>query len=304
MLHQNRRGFLRTTGIGAAAAAVSLFGSRISAVEPYRRPGKPSLRLSLAAYSFRDFFKTGGPDRFDIYNFIDYCADHDCAAELTGYYYPQPITREVLVAMKARCALRGVSISGAATRSDFTMESESDRKRQVDQVKQWIEHSALLGAPYLRIFAGNKPGASIPESQKRCIAALEECGEFAGRHGVYLGLENHGEIVQTAPLLLELVKAVGSQWVGINLDTTNFRTSDPYADIEQCAPYAINVQYKPEIHPLGKSPQATDLKRVVKILRGANYQGFVALEYESKENPQVAVPRILEEMRSAFADKA
>ena len=38
------------------------------------------------------------------------------------------------------------------------------------------------------------------------------------------------------------------------------------------------------------------MKRVVKILREANYQGYVALEYEAAEDPWTAVPRLLKEM--------
>ena len=33
----------------------------------------------------------------------------------------------------------------------------------------------------------------------------------------------------------------------------------------------------------------------------ANYQGFVALEYEATEDPWVAVPRALKQMKEAFA---
>jgi len=39
----------------------------------------------------------------------------------------------------------------------------------------------------------------------------------------------------------------------------------------------------------------------VKILRDANYQGYVALEYESKEDPWTAVPRLLKQMKELFA---
>ena len=40
-----------------------------------------------------------------------------------------------------------------------------------------------------------------------------------------------------------------------------------------------------------------DLGRVVKILEDVNYRGWVALEYEDEEEPKVAVPRYLAELR-------
>jgi hypothetical protein len=35
----------------------------------------------------------------------------------------------------------------------------------------------------------------------------------------------------------------------------------------------------------------------VKILKDANFHGYVALEYEAAEDPKVAVPRFVKELR-------
>ena len=42
------------------------------------------------------------------------------------------------------------------------------------------------------------------------------------------------------------------------------------------------------------------MSRVVKILRDANYQGYVALEYEAKEDPWKTIPDWLEKLRAAM----
>src|SRR6185503_139495 len=153
------------------------------------------------------------------------------------------------------------------------------RDTEIAGVKKWIDHAAMLGAPHIRVFAGNLQKNSMLEEAKRfAIAGLEECCDYAGKKGVFLGLENHGGIVAEPKDLLEIVQAVKSPWVGINLDTGNFHTDDPYADLARCAPYAVNVQVKSEIQPrTAKKKEAADLARLVKILRDTNYQGFVAL---------------------------
>jgi len=134
-------------------------------------------------------------------------------------------------------------------------------------------------------------------------------GEVDRRIGVAAGcvgrLENPavnrgiGEpgIVAEPEDLLDIVKAVKSPWVGINLDTGNFHTDDPYKDLASCAPYAVNVQVKAEIQKRGQKKEWADLKREIQILRDANYQGYVALEYESAEDPWTAVPRLLKELK-------
>ena len=45
----------------------------------------------------------------------------------------------------------------------------------------------------------------------------------------------------------------------------------------------------------------TDLKRVADILRSANYQGYVALEYEAAADPYTAIPPLLKKLRATFA---
>jgi sugar phosphate isomerase/epimerase len=169
-------------------------------------------------------------------------------------------------------------------------------------VKKWIDYAATLAAPHIRIFAGSKAaGMTKEEAQKLCIEAIEECCAYAGTKGVVLGLENHGGIVEEPADLLEIVHAVKSPWFGINLDTGNFHTDDPYADLAACAPYAVNVQVKAVIRRRGqKTDEPSDLKRVAKLLRDANYQGYVALEYEMPEDPWTTIPRLLEELRAAI----
>ena len=62
------------------------------------------------------------------------------------------------------------------------------------------------------------------------------------------------------------------------------------------APYGVCVQVKTEVSPNGKKEPA-DLARMVKILKDANYHGYLALEYEAAEDPKVAVPRHIKELR-------
>ena len=100
--------------------------------------------------------------------------------------------------------------------------------------------------------------------------------------------------------MLALVRAIKSDWFGVNLDTGNFRTKNPYADLERLAPYAVVVQIKTEIQREGRKPEEADLKRKVTMLRQVNYRGYVALEYEASEDPKTAVPRYARQLRELF----
>jgi sugar phosphate isomerase/epimerase len=302
-----RRTFLKS-GMLALAAGASV-GNR--AVHPFARPGKARLLLSLAAYSFRDYFKDGergqkkripAGKEMDMLRFVDYCAEHGCeGAEVTSYYFPADLTTEYLLKLKRHAFLRGIAVSGTAVGNTFTPPAGEKRKKEIEAVKRWIDRAAILGAPHIRVFAGSLDGQSLEAAQKHCIEALSECADYAGEKGVFLGVENHGGIVAEPEPLLEIIKAVQSPWVGINLDSGNFRTDDVYQDFGRCAPYAVNVQIKTEITPRGQKTQPADLKRFSQILRDAQYQGYIALEYEAAEDPYIAVPRALAELREFFS---
>jgi len=309
-----RRDFLKATlHSGFTLTGLGLFEALpLSAAEPIKRAGGPRLQLSLAAYSFRDYFKDSNNQhntssdtakRIDLFQFIDYCAEHGCqGTELTSYYFPRDISDQFLIQIKRHAFLRGIAISGTAVGNTFTDPDGAKRGREIASVKQWVDHAAVMGAPHIRIFAGSAPaGMSRDQAVRLCIPAIEECCDYAGGKGTFLGLENHGGIVSTAEEILEIIHAVKSPWFGINLDTGNFHTDDPYADLVKIAPYAVNVQMKGEVRPKGKGDEPADLSRLVKILRDANYQGYVALEYESKEDPWTAVPRLLKQMKELFA---
>jgi sugar phosphate isomerase/epimerase len=266
------------------------------------------LRLGLAAYSFRSFFKFQKnstrevKDRpMDFFKFIDFCAAHGCdGAELTSYFFRHQVTREYLIALRRHAFLRGVDISGSAVGNNFSLPKGEARDAQIAYVKKWIDHAAVLGAPHIRVFAGREPkGVTRAQADQWAIAGLRECCNYAGKRGIFLGIENHDSI-GNAKSLLDFVKAVDHPWFGVNLDSGNFRTANPYEDMAAAASFAVNVQLKVELKIAGKK-EPTDLKRVADILRAANYQGYVALEYEAAADPYSAIPPLLKKLRAIFA---
>lgn len=297
----SRRDFFRTTAAAVVSGGLMSPGSPALAIEPIKRPGpKPDLKLSLAAYSFRQALdlKKGSMTLFD---FIDLAATLPLdAVELTSYYWAET-TDQYAEKLKAHAAGKKLAISGVPVGNSFTSKDEATRRKQIDSVKAWTERAAKVGAKTVRIFAGNlEKGETLADAQKLVVDAMNECCEVAEKVGVMLALENHGGITDTPEHLLELVKPVKSPALGVNIDTGNFHTPDPYADIAKIAPYGVVAQVKTEVYP-GNKKQEADLGRVVKILKDANFHGYVALEYEAAEDAKVAVPRHVKELRKLIS---
>ncbi len=297
MLPTNRRTFLRGT---LAAGALGIGASAVGAIEPIRRIGRPLMRLSLAAYSFRQALNLQQkPPPMNLEGFIDLAAELPLdAVELTAYYFPETSAR-YLARLKGRCTRLGLDISGTAVGNNFCTTNASRLKEQIEHVKRWIEHTSRLGGKTIRIFAGSvERGDTVDNARRRAIDAIQEVCSHAANYGIYLALENHGGITATADQLLAIVRAVKSDWFGVNLDTGNLNTKDPYADLARIAPYAVAVQIKTEIQRAGAKKEEADLKRLIGILRAARYRGYVALEYEASEDPKTGVPRALRTLRS------
>jgi len=180
----------------------------------------------------------------------------------------------------------------------FSLATQTSWKNDAGGWESRTEWHRCVAFGKLADFAGNLAKGDTEEAARgRCVAAIQEACDHAAKYGIYLALENHGGIVATAEQMLAVVKAVQHDWFGVNFDTGNFRTEDPYADLAKIAPYAVVVQIKTEIHPQGKDKQPADLKRLLDILRAAHFRGYVALEYEAAEDPRTAVPKAIAELQ-------
>jgi sugar phosphate isomerase/epimerase len=298
----SRRGFLASTAI----AALSGSAATSRAIEPIRRVGRAHLKLSLAAYSYRDHLAGDNPS-MDLFGFIDLAAEMGLdAVEPTSYYFPRAVTLDYLHRLQQHAFVHGLDISGTAIMNDFCVPDGPQAQHELDHTRAWIDHAAELDAPVVRILSGNwVQGTPDEELEQRVVDRIDALLPYAAERGVMLALENHGGgVTVTAEQLLRLVRAVNGKNFGVNLDTGNFHGDDPYREIAEAAPYAINVQVKTEIRRKGKRKEPADLARVIGILRDANYSGYVVLEYTADEDAKTAVPRYVEMLRSLIASPA
>ena len=306
----NRRKFLKAAAIGSAIpVATGMLTSPLQAEEKASTPDSSFMKLSLAAYSFNRYLPnswrgTPKPDaQMQLEDFIKFCGEQKLdAAELTAYYFPEKVTEEYLASLKQITFRQGLDISGTAIGNDFCVPDEAKLQAELDRAKQWIDYSAMMGAPVIRIFAGKVAKGDTEEAAiERCAATIDQALEHAAKKGVFLALENHGGITATPAQMFKIIEKIKpSPWFGINFDGGNFRTDDPYRDLEQIAPLAINAQIKVSVAPNGTKEPA-DLERIVGILKQANYRGYLVLEYEESEDPWNTIPKLLDRLRELIA---
>ncbi len=304
MVPLTRREILKRGMATAAAGIGALAGSPLArAIPPIGRTRPSHLKLSIAAYSYREYL-TSKPPRMDLFKYVNLAADMALdAVEPTSYYFPKDVSDEYLHRLEQHAFMLGLDISGTAIGNNFCLPPGPKRDEQLASTRLWIDRAAVLDAPVIRIFAGNVPrDATEDQAVQWAIEGIKQSLPYAVSKGITLALENHGGITATPEQILKLVKAVDGPNFGVNLDTGNFRGEDPYAEMAELAPYAVNVQVKTEIHRKGASSnEDADLGRVIAILREARYSGYVVLEYEAAEDPIKAIPRHIKKLRELIS---
>jgi len=278
----------RRTLFQAAAAAAGLGA-------PAETAGKGHFRSAICAYSYRDQLAKKQMTYEDI---IRVCVETGAdGMDTTVYWMPPEPTDEFLFSLKRFAYRNGVWIYSIAIRTDMCRPAGEARDREVATVRKWVDIAAKLGASHIRVFGGQVPkGATEDQAAVWASETLRRAVEYAGQKGVFLGLENHGGITDKAERIVQIVKAAGSPWAGINLDTGNFR-SDVWRQIALCIPYAVNVQVKVEMVQENGKRGPGDWERVIRMLAEGGYRGYLALEYEGKN----AVEDVPQHMRKLTA---
>lgn len=286
-MNPSRRTFLKQAALLPAAAAAGLTVPASARADTSTAIASRPLKLSLNAYSFNQLLldglagKRGGLSLFEV---LEFCMKHGFEAiDPTGYYfpgYPEVPARDFINRFKRHAFSLGLEISGTGIRNDFAQPDAARRAADVARTKAWIEAAADLGAPVLRVFAGAVPKGyeqKWDEAAAWMIDAIGECVEHGQKHGVIIGVQNHGDMLKSSDECLKVMRAVRSPWCGLIVDTGNMLTPDPYFDIAQVLPHAVNWQVKESIYANDRSRPA-DLPRIYHLIRTGGYRGYVPIE--------------------------
>ena len=318
---ENRRQFLS----GSASAVIGLAGlSAANADEPRdatskalaSKPGSwKGNRIAVSTYSFWQF---KNESLRSIENCIDLAADMGFDGVESLHRQMEDESNGYLQKLKQRAFRRGLDLCGFSTHQTFVSPDKEVRQKNVEHTIHCIELAYRLGIPTIRVNTGrwgtskdfdelmaNKgieprlPGVSDDTGFGWVIDGLNQCLPKAEECGVVLGLENHWGLGRTAAGVNRVVDAIKSPWLQITLDTGNF-LEEMYEQMDAIAPRAVLVQAK--TYDGGGTWYTLDLDypRIAAILRKHNYQGYVSLEFEGKEDAKTAVPKSLERLRQAF----
>jgi sugar phosphate isomerase/epimerase len=272
-------------------------------------------KFAIATYSYWHFREP----KVTVQEVIDHAANLGAHGVDVLHVQMDNETPEYLKSLRQRAENNGVELICLSIHQDFVDPDKAVRDQNIEHTLRCIDIAHELGISYIRLNSGRwntiksfdelmanrgiepiLPGFTEDDGFNWCIESITECLPAAEKAGVVLALENHWGLTRTPEGLLRIVNAIGSPWLGVLMDTGNF-LEDPYDKLEQIAAQAVFVQAKTYYGGGEWYTLDLDYPRIAKILKKANYQGYISLEFEGKEDANTGVPKSLELLRQAFS---
>jgi sugar phosphate isomerase/epimerase len=269
------------------------------------------MRLSCLTLSYQNQFRAG---KMDIFSFLTTCRALDLDGADIHINSLKNTSTPHLKEVRRKALDSGLSVSCLGVSTEFGRSAENI-PRELNKAKEAIQVGMFLGAPLLRVFVGSAPSPDkAKEAFDRGVDALRKTAEMGAEAGILVSLQNHSGLTSTGADMLAFLKAVDHPNFTLLMDTGHFAGregpngpkiagttyNDYYHSLEQMAPITRFVRvkfYEPD--STGKE-KYIDYTRVMNILRGVHYNGFLGIVYEGKEDETQAVPRCARYMRQVM----
>jgi sugar phosphate isomerase/epimerase len=314
----HRRTFQSNLLAAAAAAATTAAWNSESSAANVPPGGRTTNPIGISTYSLWRF---KNEEFKDVTKCIDFAADAGFdGVEILLYQISQTemLSNSALQAIKRRSLVHGLPLYGMSTHQGFVSPDPEVRRMNIELTCGQMELCYKLGIPTMRVNTGRwgtskdfdtlmanrgieppLPGYTEEDGYPWVIDALERCLPTAEKCGVTLGLENHWGLGLTPEGVIRIVDAINSPYLQVTLDTGNF-LEDPYTKLQKLAAKTVLLQAKTYYGGGEWYTLELDYQKIAKILRDANYRGWISLEFEGKESYKTAIPKSLELLRNAF----
>jgi len=292
----SRRQFIQTTTASLGAGLLAQSGGLLAATQPALAVGCRDLHLKTA----------GKPDSWSCMRALG--ADGvevDVALDLSCPYLVHPEHKYSLATAEGVRTLVGDLAANNCRITAFMMSNRFDERleQELECARRLAQAAQQLGVKAVRIDV-------VPRKLKReeflpfAIKACKQLCQTAEGTDVRFGVENHSNTTNDPAFLDRLFDGVASPRLGLTLDCANFYwwghpLHDLYGIYEKYAPRVVHTHCKNIAYPADKQnvhrqmgweyakyncpiyEGDIDFKRLIAILRKANYQGDLCIEDES-----------------------
>lgn len=181
----------------------------------------------------------------------------------------------------ARSSLVNVQVD---TRYNLAAEDEAERQESIRHVKEWIDATAYLQSPAVRI----NPGKG---SVEKSIASLKEVNQYAKSKKLALLTENHFGLEMDPSVHVRIIKEVGPNIYTLP-DFGNYPDEIRFEALEKILPYAYLVSAKAAHFNDQLEHTSYDFDRCVRLCEENGFKGVYSVEQWSPEQPDADYEKI------------
>jgi sugar phosphate isomerase/epimerase len=301
----NRRSFLKSAA--AAGVAVGL-GTAPGGMALAAEDTTPLFKISLAEWSFHRTLFDKKMDNLDFSTVAKQTFGIEAVEYVNQFFKDKAHDTAYLTDLKKRAADNGVTnvLIMIDDEGDLGDPDKARRMAAVEKHHKWVEAAKFLGCHSIRVNARSR--GSYEEQMKLAADGLRRLTEFGAQHGIGVIVENHGGLSSNGAWLAGVMKMVDHPNCGTLPDFGNFRVSDTqeydrYQGVAELMPFAKGVSAKSHEFDSDGNEVQTDYFRMMKIVLGAGYHGFVGVEWEGERPSEVEGIRLTQRLLERVRDR-
>ncbi len=296
-----RRGFLVAVGstIGAVAASPSAAWA-----DPRANARRPPFRISLAEWSLHKTIFGGKLDNLDFPKTARREFGIDAVEYVNQFFKDKAKDTDYIAELAKRAADEGVTnvLVMCDGLGDLGAPDASARTKAIEKHFPWVEAAKRLGCHSIRVNAASE--GTFEEQQKLAADGLGRLADYAAQMGMNVIVENHGGLSSNGEWLAGVMRLVDRPNCGTLPDFGNFHDYDRYRGVEELMPFAKGVSAKSHEFDEAGNEVRTDYERMLRLVVGAGYHGWIGIEYEGNALPEHdgirATKKLLERVRDSL----
>ena len=301
----SRRSFLKTSAALGALSMVPPLAVRAAAAktEPFK--------IGLAQWSLnKRFLKRPGAEPLDHLEFakIARSVGIDGIEYVNQMFKDKAKDQAYLGEMKKRAASEGVKslLIMCDGEGNLGAPQEAQRAKTVENHLKWLDAASFLGCHSIRVNAASDGKLSWDEQAKLAADGLHQLCVEGDKRGLWVVVENHGGLSSNGKWLTQVMKLADHKRVGVLPDFGNFYTNrqtgelyNPYQGLREFMPWVKeSVSAKSYDWDTGagkfytedrreKIEMTLDFERLLRIVTGAGFRGYVSIEYEGAKHSEI-----------------
>ncbi len=286
MIDFNRRKFLKITTLLMAA------------------PFVPSLFDLKKDNPLLSFSTLGCPD-WNFQKITDFAMEHSYnGIELRGLLREMDLTKcpefntpQSIAATLSIMKDKNLTFVDLGSSTNLHIADITERKKNLDEGKRFIDLAEKLFCPYIRVFPNNFPkDKNKNETMDLMIKGLLELSDYAKGSNVKVLIETHGDLVWTTDIQ-KVMDSAFNEHTGLVWDVTNMwsATKEAPADVYQkLKKYIRHTHIKDmkmtdgTIHYVLLGQGEVPIFTAIDALENGGYKGYYSFEWEKLWHPEIA----------------